>query len=830
MSVVVNGTTIGSWFWDQDLGSANASAAARATKTFFDVTLRPGDTVELVGFAGPGEPLRTDYIDFQFLVPLTAGNQRPNNVRPAAVSATEDVAFAFTGANAVSVSDPDSSPLTTTLTATNGVMTVATGGAAAISGDGTATITLVGAPAAINAALAGLQFTPSPNYSGPASIVIQTSDGALLDTDSIAITVAPVNDAPTAQDLAAQTPRNTELAIVLPIADVEDSAGQLVVAVAETSAAGGQIADNGDGTVTYTPPAGFTGADSFTYSVTDTGLLSSPTRTVSITVTAPNAAPTAQSASAPNITVAGGVATTITVTYTDDGSLNVASFDPSDIVVTGPGGALTVTGVSVNTGTDGSPRTVTYTVAAPGGTWDSADNGAYTVSLVGGQVFDTLGQAAAAAADIAGFTVSAPPPSGAFRIEAEALQLVQGFAVASNSAASNRSVIAAVGTGEQIARYGFVAADGLYDVTVGYFDENDGVAQLGLFVNNVQIDQWLWNGTAGAANPTAQSKALRDIQDVALKAGDVVELRGFGAPGEPLRTDFIDFAFDRPIPSAGFRVEAETLSVTQGFITEAIGPQASGNTVLRASSGAEQVASYAFGAAAGLYRIDLRYFDENDGDAQLSVLVNGAVVDSFVWNEDLGSPVADFQTQATRAIASVVLRPGDTVSLRGFGDFEPPGVEPLRIDYLDFDRIGDVPPPFRVEAETFAIVQGFVVANNTAASGRSVLAASSNSVEQIARLAFSGASGIYDLGLGYFDENDGVARMRVFVDGEEIDDWLWNGTTGSANPTAQSSALRSIEGVAIAAGDVIELRGFGAPGEPLRTDFLDFAFVSGLPV
>jgi len=38
--------------------------------------------------------------------------------------------------------------------------------------------------------------------------------------------------------------------------------------VDQTSEEGGTVVDNGDGTVTYTPPAGFTGTDTFTYRVT----------------------------------------------------------------------------------------------------------------------------------------------------------------------------------------------------------------------------------------------------------------------------------------------------------------------------------------------------------------------------------------------------------------------------------------------------------------------------------------------------------------------------------------------------------------------------------
>jgi hypothetical protein len=35
-----------------------------------------------------------------------------------------------------------------------------------------------------------------------------------------------------------------------------------------TTTAGGVVVDNGDGTITYTPPTGFTGTDTFTYRVT----------------------------------------------------------------------------------------------------------------------------------------------------------------------------------------------------------------------------------------------------------------------------------------------------------------------------------------------------------------------------------------------------------------------------------------------------------------------------------------------------------------------------------------------------------------------------------
>ena len=53
-----------------------------------------------------------------------------------------------------------------------------------------------GSAAAINTALNGTTFTPTANYSGSTSVTVSTSDGSASDTDSIAINITPVADAP----------------------------------------------------------------------------------------------------------------------------------------------------------------------------------------------------------------------------------------------------------------------------------------------------------------------------------------------------------------------------------------------------------------------------------------------------------------------------------------------------------------------------------------------------------------------------------------------------------------------------------------------------------
>ncbi|MFO0808472.1 MAG: right-handed parallel beta-helix repeat-containing protein [Gemmataceae bacterium] len=98
-----------------------------------------------------------------------------------------------------------------------------------------------------------------------------------------------------------------------------------------------------------------------------------------------------------NVTTGGGTTYSFTVTYSDSVSINVGSLDNNDIRVTGPNGYNQLaTFVSVTPAGNGSPRTATYTIPAPGGTFDLGDNGTYTASVEANQVFNTGGNPIAA--------------------------------------------------------------------------------------------------------------------------------------------------------------------------------------------------------------------------------------------------------------------------------------------------------------------------------------------------------------------------------------------------------------------------------------------------
>ncbi len=84
-----------------------------------------------------------------------------------------------------------------------------------------------------------------------------------------------------------------------------------------------------------------------------------------------------------------------TLTYHDaTTSVSGAGLDSNDISVSGPGGYSAAAAlVSVDQPGDGATRTATYRITAPGGTWNLADAGSYTIALNGNQVSDVANNA-----------------------------------------------------------------------------------------------------------------------------------------------------------------------------------------------------------------------------------------------------------------------------------------------------------------------------------------------------------------------------------------------------------------------------------------------------
>ena len=112
-----------------------------------------------------------------------------------------------------------------------------------------------------------------------------------------------------------------------------------------------------------------------------------------------------------NVTAAIGAGSYMKVNFSDPSFVDTKSLSSTSILVTGPNGFLQY---AVFAGSDdwriGPVRSATYWVPAPGGAWDSADNGDYTVILQAGKVFDTAGHTHSSPQVLGTFNVSVPPP------------------------------------------------------------------------------------------------------------------------------------------------------------------------------------------------------------------------------------------------------------------------------------------------------------------------------------------------------------------------------------------------------------------------------------
>src|SRR4029434_5864428 len=129
----------------------------------------------------------------------------------------------------VSVNDVDGNLSTTRLTVSNGAVTVSLAGGATISSgaNGSASLTLSGTQAQINAALATVSYQGSSNFNGADTLTVLSTDAnGATDSDTVAITVTAVNDAPVNTVPGAQTV-NEDTALSISGVSVNDVDGNL---------------------------------------------------------------------------------------------------------------------------------------------------------------------------------------------------------------------------------------------------------------------------------------------------------------------------------------------------------------------------------------------------------------------------------------------------------------------------------------------------------------------------------------------------------------------------------------------------------------------------
>ncbi|MGL5878352.1 MAG: hypothetical protein ACRC2V_11315, partial [Xenococcaceae cyanobacterium] len=235
------------------------------------------------------------------------------------------------------------------------------------------------------------------------------------------------------------------------------------------------------------------------------------------------------------------------------------------------------------------------------------------------------------------------------------------------------------------ASYNFAGVSGRYNVIAGYYDENDGIAQLQIKKGNSILDSWNLNQNRGSASPDTQTFTTRTVaSNLSINQGDNFSIFGRENLGEFARVDYLDFV---PV-SNSVRIEAESATRTN-YRVESIASASGGQAISFFGGAASEVgtASFDFTGVSGRYNVVVGYYDENDGIARLEVKKGNAVLDAWNLDQNRGSNIATSQTFTTRTIASgLLLDRGDTFTIAGKENLD----EHARIDYIDFISVDNL--------------------------------------------------------------------------------------------------------------------------------------------
>jgi alpha-glucuronidase len=135
------------------------------------------------------------------------------------------------------------------------------------------------------------------------------------------------------------------------------------------------------------------------------------------------------------------------------------------------------------------------------------------------------------------------------------------------------------------------------------------------------------------------------------------------------------------------------------------------------------------------------------------------------------------------------------------------------------ERVGH--HPGRIEAESMSL-EDYTVEPITpweGASGGKAVACAAEKCS--AATHFDGKEGWYDIGVQYFDQNNGIARFQLLVGNQLIAKWSADDNLPTPKANAHTSTRRTIEGVALRSGDEIRIIGSPDSGERAVLDYVE---------
>ena len=86
---------------------------------------------------------------------------------------------------------------------------------------------------------------------------------------------------------------------------------------------------------------------------------------------------------------------------------------------------------------------------------------------------------------------------------------------------------------------------------------------------------------------------------------------------------------------------------------------------------------------------------------------------------------------------------------------------------------------------------------------------------------YAGKPGWFDLSVEYFDQNNGVSRFDVTVNGQDLGPWVASDNLPTPKPDAHSSTRHTYRGIALRTGDEIRITGAPNGGERAPLDYIE---------
>jgi alpha-glucuronidase len=129
------------------------------------------------------------------------------------------------------------------------------------------------------------------------------------------------------------------------------------------------------------------------------------------------------------------------------------------------------------------------------------------------------------------------------RVEAEAMKL-EGYQVVDvkpwEAASGSQAVQCASPSRQCSASFRHQGQPGWHDLSVQYFDQNNGVSRFKLFVAGQLVDEWLASDSLPTRKIDAHSSTRRSIAGLALRRGDEIRIEGQAQGDENAALDYLE--------------------------------------------------------------------------------------------------------------------------------------------------------------------------------------------------------------------------------------------------------------------------------------------------